>query len=375
MVKKSSVIILLFFGLLFVDCSQNKSESANSQNIANTQLNKLSRNTNCNYGKTFNLGFYSNGYDKLNADSLVVIQQRLTDYASIDLEILRQNGIDFMQWCLIMRMKDIKWGEKKKTALEFLKTYSENILDEKYFLNKENRNILSDTNGCGYRISDALYLPQNCYWVMLNLDKAFFSKSVGEKWGFLMKNEPYFNVMRQTLLRYIKPYYKDKNIQNLLEDIHQKYGKNPDYLKEDSLVKSLIDKYDFSRTKTQKEAWLMLLEKSKPKIKAAMSSETLDEWGANIDFITEIYDDTDIEIPLSMAEKENDLKIKYGLTYCCCGLLNQKFPKKADNRTLQRIDALVKIVQKSYPTLKTGQKWETDFLENTYNVLKNHYSK
>ena len=366
-------ILLIFTACVCYSCTNSSPELNNNQPNKNITQNKL--NPDCDYGKTFNLGFYSGGYDNFNSDSLVVIQQRLIDYASMDLEILRRNRIDFRQWCFIMRMKDIKWGEKKKAALEFIKTYSENILDEKYFLNKENRNILTGTNGCGYHISDALYLPQNCYWVMLNLDREFFSKSVGERWGLLMKNEPYFNMMRHTLLRYMEPYYKDKNIQNLLEDIHQKYGKNPDYLEEDSLVKSLIDNYDFSKTKNQKEAWLMLLEKSRPKIKDAMSSENLYEWAANIGFIAKIYDDTDIEIPLRMAEKEDNLKVKYALTYCCCNLLNRKFPKKADNRTLQRIDALVKILQKNYPTLKTGQKGEIDFLENTYKALKNHYSK
>ncbi len=237
--KKSLLIVLCFCGVNLVGRAQNNSEINNSQTNKSIVSNKP--NPNCGCSKTVTLGYYITEYESLNSDSLALIQEKLTFYSSMNLKDIRNTEGYFYQWCLIMRMKDIQWGSEKEKALEFLKTYSESILKGKSFLNKENRNILLDSKGCYFHITDAIFLPQNCYWVMLDIDKPFFNKSMGDIWDTLLVDEPYFNKVRKFLLSYIEQGFKEKSSQILINKLYEKYKAKNTFIDEMNLIQKLRD--------------------------------------------------------------------------------------------------------------------------------------
>ena len=174
-----------------------------------------------------------------------------------------------------MRSKDIQWGSNKSFILEYLHSYSKTILNNKSFLNKENRNILFDNLGCSYHMTDPLFVPQNCYWVILNMDKPFFCKSMEEIWDKLLIDEPYFNKMRQVLLEYINENHKDKNIDILIENLYKKYNVKKIFVNERVLIENLLKKNTFAKTKSQLFVWSELVEKSKSNSSELMSSSNL----------------------------------------------------------------------------------------------------
>ena len=328
--KKSLFLFLTLFIVGVNGCTQDKQIPKN-----------LQENVNCDYGKRPVYGWY-NPYDygKFNSDSFDIIRTRLDKYSKMSLNELRQ-GYDSYLYSLIMRSKDIKWGNKQEIILAYLHNYANTILDGKSYLNKENRNILLDERGCGLFMEDVLFVPIDCYWVILRIDKSFFSKSLLEIWGKILIDEPYSNIMRQFLLREIEQNHKDKNIQVLIENLHRKYKSQKLFPNESKLIQDLIDKNIVAKTKSQSEVWAELVKKSKLLNYEVMSEKNQDLWIENRGYMVNTFDDCKVEIPLRMAEKESDLKTKYYLTYCCCCLINGKYPEKVDARVIQRIDKLV----------------------------------
>ena len=294
----------------------------------------------------------------------------------MSLDELRQGGYYYYDlYSMIMRSKDINWGNKQRIILAYLHNYANTILDGKSYLNTTNRNILLNKEGCFYFMEDALFVPHDCYWVILRIDKSFFSKSLLEIWGKILIDEPYSNIMRQFLLREIEQNHKDKNIQTLIENLHKMYQAQKLFPNESKLIQDLIDKNIVAKTKSQSEVWGELVKKSKLLNYEVMSEENEDLWIENRDYMIDIFDECKVEIPRRMAEKESDFKIKYYLAYCSCWLVNQKSPKKVDAKVIQRIDKLVLEINKKYASFKKAKKIKYDLLDIAYKPMKNKYWK
>jgi hypothetical protein len=360
--KKSLFLFLTLFIVGLNGCTQDKTTPTN-----------LKENVNCDYGKRPHYGWYdSDYYSKFNSDSFDIIRTRLDKYSKMSLNELRQ-GYDYYLYSLIMRSKDINWGDKQEIILAYLHNYAKTILDGKSYLNKENRNVLFDERGCGFHMEDALFVPQDCYWAILGIDKAFFSKSLSEIWGKLLIDELYSNQMRQFLLREIEKNHKDKEIQVLIENLHHKYKSQKLFPNESKLIQDLIDKKIVAKTKSQSEVWADLVKKSKLYNYEVLSQKNQDLWIENINYMIDIFDNCKVETPLNMAENERDFKTKYYLTYCSCCLINQKQPKKVDAKLIQRIDKLVLEINKKYASFNKEKKIEYGILNMTYKAMKKRY--
>lgn len=93
-------------------------------------------------------------------------------------------------------------------------------------------------------------------------------------------------------------------------------------------------------------------------------------WMDNMVILKDVFGDVNIQIPLELAEKETDAKIKYVLAYSYCWLMNSKYPNQPDERLTKRIDILVNDVEKQCLIFKKGAKGEIDYLNKAYQALK-----
>ena len=71
---------------------------------------------------------------------------------------------------------------------------------------------------------------------------------------------------------------------------------------------------------------------------------------------------------LALAEKEQDLTIKYWLAYSCCYIENGNFPNKSDGGVINRIHKLVVDIQSQNPIKET--KENIDYLNEAYQIFK-----
>lgn len=323
--------------------------------------------------KDITLGFYPSSYSLLDEnswDSTKLMFNSILDNKGI--EIYRKSGLRFSNWYTLMRFRDIKWQINKAAVLKQLDSAFCALISGRGYLNDKNRNILVDDSGCRLSISDPVYLPHTFGWLIISIDPNYGASFLDRNWSSIMIDEPYMEGLRYYLLNIVHSYYKVPDMQLFLDKLHTKYMASMGYEKELDMIGDLREKNNILKTKSQSVVWAELVEKSKSRQYELMSSENLYTWSDNIQFVTDIFDNTliDINIPLSMAEKEEDLRIKYCLAYCSCGLANQGYPKRLDEQTIKRIDKLVAEIQKNYATLKTGKKGENDFLNLTYQALK-----
>lgn len=355
------IYISLIFCLLiqFSACSQ-----------VNPPDNTTSSRQDC---KTTDISFgdYPEIYKSLNEDSWDSIKRTFSLILETkDIQEYRNSQERWHNWFILMRMHDIKWQTKKKIVLKELdNVFNEVILGHGY-LSEKNRNMLTNNKGCPYSISDPINLPQTFVWLIINIDTDYGASFLDKNWDILMIDDSYMNRLRYVLLNQLREYFKVPSIQLLLDKLYSKYSITKHYEKEINIIQELREKNMILKTKNQLTIWQEFIEKNKSTFDEPMSSKSVEIWSKNIQFITDVFEDIDIEIPLGMAEQSNDLGNKYCLTYCCCNLLNRKYPKRADDKLIQRIDKLIIVIQNNYPTLKIGEKDENNFLNKTYQTLK-----
>jgi hypothetical protein len=321
---------------------------------------KAFQQSDCGLMEGFIMGAYNENYKGLNDNDFDTIINRLNILLNCkDIQMCRKSDFRFDAWFTLMRIGDIKWTTHRQDILIFLKKFLTEMLSENSFLNKENRNILLTDKGCPFSLSDPTTFPQACYWVVMKLDRESGVKLIEDTWGKIVQDEPFASQLRMDIVHTLSPYYKNNDVQLLLERIEK--TNMPDKYRQ--RIQQMRYKYELLQSKNQLLAWKTITQRGLFETSGYF-------WIDNISVLKETFTNIDIKIPLDLAVQEKDIKTKYWLTYSACFLINSKYPTKAEASLVKQIDKLVESLKNEKFNFKTGDANEDDYLNDAYQALK-----
>lgn len=312
-------------------------------------------------------GYYRHEFESIKKENWATLKNQLELILETkDVEYWRKR--DESTFFSLMRLKDIEWGDTKNDVEDFLTHFAEQILKGKSFLSSNNRNILYRENGCPLPFSASIYLPQSTCWVLMSMNTEKGAKFIEDIWDTLLIDELYSNEVRFILLHIMSKYYKNEQVQNTLHKIYDKTAKLSYTDRDISLINKFVNKFEVFKSNNQNKLWEKFISNNSNNTNLLMSHSNNWICYDYLAMIEDIFENPDIEIPLNLAEKTNDIKIKYLLAYCCCGLINRNQLLKRDTSIIKRIDNLVAVIQKS--NLKDTSEVEIDFVDRAYQALK-----
>lgn len=319
----------------------------------------------------YTLGSYGASYNAFNDKDWDAINSKLEIFISQnDIKISRDYGYSNSTWSMLMRIQDIEWTVHKMDVLDYLDKFVKKILTEKSYLTKVNRNILYDNKGCLFKYGDPISIPFASYWSILKIDTKHGVNLINNTWEIINLNEPFSNKLRSDIIRSLKDYYRDADVQLLLEKIEKASITESDR----QIINVMKDKYEFFKSQNEIEAWKKLLFRSATQsTDDLMSSENSLLWIRNTAILKDVFGEVNLLIPLELAEQEKDAKRKYVLTYSFCWLVNRKYPKKIDEGLIKRLDKLVIDVEQQCLIFKKATNNEVDFLKEAYEIVKKRH--
>lgn len=317
-------------------------------------------------------GVYDQRYKALNDKDWQLIINNLDTFLSKDIQVSRDSAYSYDAYNTLMRIRDIEWTTHKEIILKYLNGFVRKILRGDSYLTQSNRNILYRKDGCSFGIGDPTGIPFDCYWVILKIDVKSGIKLINDTWEEIAVNEPFSNNLRSRIIFQLTEHYKNWDVQLLLN----KFKKTKLTPKDSLIIEGMKDKYEFATLNNQLKAWEKLLYRSLSKSTSdIMTDQNMWLWMDNMAILKEVFSKVNILIPLELAEKEKDIKLKYSLAFSCCWLINNKYPIKSDENLIKRVDKLVEEVQNQFLTLKKGTHGEIDYLNNAYQALKKWYKQ
>lgn len=314
------------------------------------------------YVQELDMGTYSDKYSELTEKDFNKIETRLNKLLSIkDIQVLRKTGFTLNCWFTLMRIRDIKWVNRKTDILVFVNSFLKQILENNSFLNAKNKNILYDLEGCPYTAGDPLTFPYACYWVTMEIDAKFATNMLDETWGLISNNEPFSNDLRGALINLLSNYYNDSNVQSFLKKLEKTKLLNNESLR----IQEIKFNYELKKSKSQFEAWEKLTSLNKTKLSHELSIENKSVWEKDIRRFEGIFGyNLEVKPAVELAEQEKDTSTKYWLAYLACYIENGNFPKKSDNALIKRIHKLVSDVQNEAKDIKQN------YLNDAYKIFK-----
>lgn len=353
---KKNIFLLALSGILSITaCAQDNSQ-AKRLKVTDCPMHGIDLGTTGPYY----LASTENGIDSMKDKLNILLNCK-------DIELCRQNNQSRDAWFTLMRIRNIKWTTHKAEILNYLDVFFKQIINEKSYLNKQNRNMLFNDKGCRYNNGDPISIPFACFWATLKIDSVFAVKLIDESWEQIKEDEPFSNEFRSSIIYWLKEYYKNLDVQLLLKKIEQSKMTASDI----SDIELMMDKFEFFNKQNQLDAWNRFIKRSLTKSSENLFTESnMIVWMNNMGALKEVFGNVDITIPLKLAEQEKNIRTKYLLAYSCCWLINNMYPNKSDKSLLNRIDKLVNSVNIEIAPLKKGTKEEVDYLKESYQTLK-----
>ena len=311
-------------------------------------------------------GTYFSEHGVLTENSFDTILTKLNAVLNCkDIQVCREKRLALDAWFTLMRIQDIKWTIHKADILIYLKDWVEQILKGNSYLNQSNKNIFYAVSGCPYVNGDPITLPSSCYAITLRLDTKYGVKMIDDTWRLIIKDEPFENRLRNGVLNLMNIYYKNADVQLLLEKLEKTNIASEDIQK----IQEIKFQYRLSQSKNQVEAWEKIILYNQDKSSRVLPIEHKEIWQKSVKILEKIFGyDLEVKDPLMLAEREKDFKVKYWLTYICCYLENGNYPKKTNEEVVKRIYKLVGDVQNQNVNNKT--KEDIDYLDEVYQYFK-----
>jgi hypothetical protein len=315
-------------------------------------------------------GAYPASFGALEDKDWAAIEGSLDTFLSIkDIKKSREYGYSFHAYSTLMRMHDIEWTSHKKDALRYLEAFVKKILAGDSYLTAKNKNRMYQKDGCPWRFGDALRIPNDALWVILKVDTDYGVQLIDNMWESMITDEPFSNSLRLHIVWALKDHFRNSKVQTLLTKIEKSKLDE----RELETIKKMRFEYEISKISTQKEAWdkFISIHKANATKDSVAKNPFYDrEWYDNLQILRKFYTDIDVTIPLGLAEKETNFKLKCGLIRSSCMILNGKKPKQAPQNIMTRIGKLIENI-KLHPLDKNGNsKPEVNELNITYQALK-----
>lgn len=310
--------------------------------------------------KDMDLGNYFSNYKDLDASSLNYIKQNLyktVNYKNID-SLLKNEMEDVKMfskgWCLLMRMADIDWLDKKHEVIDLLHDFSQQILSGSSYLTLTD---LDKYQGEGVSRTHPAFFPFYSYWVMMQIDPDYSLKYVSEmveSENAILGSNKYHKEFKRTLFYFLLKYYKSEKVLRFCRENSEKCG-----IEDSSILVELKKRHEAYNLKDEGLVWDYLI---KADAVSPITSKSVSEWYQNLIFLREIYPNQDFNIFLKKTETSKNYEDTYYLLYSLCFALNGKFSYEMRPLAVKS-DAIkaIELVDKYYVEHGAKLKFANDY--------------